>query len=55
MEGGIASPCILLSRLTPYAEEIIQYYQFGFRRKSSTTDHTFCIRQIPKKIWNKKN
>jgi hypothetical protein len=37
---------ILLSRLTPYAEEIIGDYQCGFRRNRSTTDHIFCIRQI---------
>jgi hypothetical protein len=37
---------ILLSRLTPYAEEIIGDHQCGFRRNRSTTDHIFCIRQI---------
>ena len=37
---------ILLSRLTPYAEEIIRDHQCGFRHKRSTTDHVFCIRQI---------
>ena len=37
---------ILLSRLTPYAEEIIRYHQCGFRRNRSNTDHMFCIRQI---------
>ena len=37
---------ILLSRLTPYAEEIIGDHQCGFRRSRSTTDHIFCIRQI---------
>ena len=35
---------ILLSRLTPYAEEIIGDHQCGFGRHSSTTDHLFCIR-----------
>jgi len=30
---------ILLSRLTPHAEEIIGDYQCGFRRSRSTTDH----------------
>jgi hypothetical protein len=45
-------PCnILLSRLTPYAEEIIGEHQFGFRRNRSTTDHIFCIRQILEKKW----
>jgi hypothetical protein len=40
---------ILLSRLIPYAKEIIGNYQCGFRRNRSTTDHIFCIRQILKK------
>jgi hypothetical protein len=42
---------ILLSRLTPYAEEIIGGHQCGFRRNRSTTDHIFCIRQILEKKW----
>ena len=42
---------ILLSRLTPYAEEIIGDHQCGFRCNKSTTDHMFCIRQILEKIW----
>ena len=37
---------ILLSRLTPYAEEIIGDHQCGFRCNRSTTDHIFYIRQI---------
>jgi hypothetical protein len=40
---------ILLSRLIPYAEEIIGYHQCGFRRNRSTTDHIFCILQILEK------
>ena len=40
---------ILLSRLTPYAEEIIGDHQCGFQRNRSTTDHIFCIRQILEK------
>ena len=40
---------ILLSKLTPSAEEISGDYQSGFRRNSSTTDHIFCIRQILEK------
>ena len=40
---------ILLSRLTPYAEEIIGDHQCGFRHNRSTTDHMFYIRQIPGK------
>ena len=44
---------ILLSRLIPYAEEIIVDHQCGFRRNRSTTDHihVFCIRQILEKKW----
>jgi len=33
-------PNILLSRLIPYAEEIIGDHQRGFRLNNSTTDHT---------------
>ena len=40
---------ILLSRLTPYAEEIIGDHQCGFLRNRSTIDHIFCIRQILEK------
>jgi hypothetical protein len=42
---------ILLSRLFPYAEEIMGDHQGGFRRNRSTTDHIFCIRQILEKKW----
>jgi hypothetical protein len=42
---------ILLSRLTPYAEEIIGEYQCGFRHNRSTTDRIFCIRQVLEKKW----
>jgi hypothetical protein len=41
---------ILLSRLTPYAEEITGDHQCGFRRNRSTTDHIFSIRQILEKM-----
>jgi hypothetical protein len=34
---------ILLSRLIPYAEEVIGDHQCGFRCNRSTTDHIFCI------------
>jgi hypothetical protein len=34
---------ILLSRLTPYAEEIIGEHQCGFKRNRSTTDHILWI------------
>jgi hypothetical protein len=40
-----------LSRLTPYAEEIIGDHQCGFRRNRSSTDHIFSIRQIFEKKW----
>ena len=42
---------ILLSRLTPYAEEIIGDHQSGLRRNRSTTDRLFCIRQMLEKKW----
>jgi hypothetical protein len=42
---------LLLSRLTPYAYEIIGDHQCGFRRNRSTTDQIFYIRQIPKEKW----
>jgi len=37
---------ILLSRLIPYAEEIIRDHQCRFWHNSSTTDRIFCIHQI---------
>ena len=42
---------ILLSRLIPYAQEIIGDDQCGFRRNRSAIDHIFCIRQILEKKW----
>jgi len=42
---------ILLSRLTPCAEEITEDHQRGFRRSRSTTDQIFCIRQVLEKTW----
>jgi len=42
---------ILLSKATPYTEEIIGDHQCGFRRNRSTTDYIFCIRQILEKKW----
>jgi len=42
---------ILLSRLIPYAKEIIWDHQCGFRRNRSTIDRIFCIRQILEKKW----
>jgi hypothetical protein len=40
---------ILLSRLTPCAEEIIEDHQRGFRHNRPTNDHIFCIRHILEK------
>ena len=40
---------ILLSRLFPYAKEIIGDHQCGFRRNRSTIDQIFYIRQILEK------
>jgi len=42
---------IQLSRLIPYAEQIIGDHQCGFRRNRSTIDHIFCISQIIEKKW----
>jgi len=42
---------ILLSRLIPYAKEIIGDHQCGFRCNRSTIDHIFCIRRILEKKW----
>jgi hypothetical protein len=42
---------ILLSRLIPYADEIIGDHQCGFRRNRSTTDQIFYIRQVLEKKW----
>ena len=46
---------ILLSRLIPYATEIIGDHQCGFRRNRSSIDHIFCIRQILEKNGNTMN
>ena len=42
---------ILLSRLIPYAKEIIGAHQCGFRHNRSSIDHIFCIRQMLQKKW----
>ena len=42
---------ILLSRLVPYAKEIIGDHKCGFRRSRSTIDHIFFIRQMLEKKW----
>jgi hypothetical protein len=42
---------ILLSRLTPYVDEIIGDHHCGFQRNRSTTDQVFCIRHILEKKW----
>jgi hypothetical protein len=42
---------ILLSRLTPYAEEIIGDHHCRLQCNRSTADHIFCIHQILEKEW----
>jgi len=42
---------ILLSRLTPYVNEITGDHQCGFQCNRSTTDQIFCICQILEKKW----
>jgi hypothetical protein len=42
---------ILLSRLTPNAEEFTRDHQYRLRHNRSTTDHIFCIHQILQKKW----
>jgi hypothetical protein len=41
----------IFSRLSPYLDEIIGDHQCGFRRKRSSTDQIFCIRQILENKW----
>jgi hypothetical protein len=41
----------ILSRLSPYIDEIIGDRQCGFRRNRSTTDQILCIRQILEEKW----
>lgn len=41
----------LLRRLEVYAEEILAEYQTGFRRRKSTTDHIFTLRQLMEKYY----
>jgi hypothetical protein len=47
----VACFAVLLSRLSPYIDEIIGDDQCGFQRNRSTTDQIFCIRQILQKKW----
>ena len=42
---------IVLSRLTPCAEEITGDHRCGFGRSRSTADLIFCIHQILQKKW----
>jgi len=42
---------IQLSRLIPYAKEIIGDHQCSFQRNSSTIDNIVCIRPILEKKW----
>jgi hypothetical protein len=46
---------ILLSMLTPYAEEVFRDHECGFRSNRSTADHIFCIRQALKKMGMQQN
>jgi hypothetical protein len=41
----------LLSRLSPYIDEIIWDFQCGFRRNISTIDQIFSIHQIIERKW----
>ena len=43
---------ILLSKITPRANEIIGEFQCGFWMNRSTVDHIFRIRQILDKKWD---
>jgi hypothetical protein len=43
---------IVLSRLIPYADEIIVDHQCEFRRNRSATDHIFYISQTLEKKWD---
>jgi hypothetical protein len=45
---------ILLSRLTPYTQEIIVDHQCGFRHNRSTMHHIFCIHLILEKKWEQR-
>jgi hypothetical protein len=41
----------ILSRFSPYIEEIIGDHQCGFWHNTSAIDEIFCIRQILEKEW----
>ena len=45
---------ILLSKLSPYLEELLGIISLDFERNRSTTDHIFYIRQILEKKWDYK-
>jgi len=40
---------LLLERITLYAEDVIGRYQSGFRKRKSTTDHIFTLKQTMEK------
>jgi sorting nexin-29 len=42
---------VLLTKLRPYADEIIAVHQCGFRPKRSTSDQIFYIQQILENKW----
>ena len=46
---------ILLSRMTPNANDIIGEYQCGFKRNRSTIGHVFSIWQILENKWEYNN
>jgi hypothetical protein len=45
---------ILLSRFSPYIDEIIGDHQRGLPRNRSTNEQIFCIRHILEKKWEHK-
>jgi sorting nexin-29 len=42
---------VLLTRLTPYVDEITGVHHCGFQHDRSTTDQIFYMRQILEKKW----
>lgn len=48
-------PLLLLKRLLPYSEDLTGDYQMGFRKRRSTLDHIFILRQVFEKAWEYNN
>lgn len=44
---------ILRVKLVPYIEEIIEERQGGLRRRRSTVNHIFTVRQILEDCWER--